>query len=79
MLNKVIATIKKYNMLSFGDSIVIGVSGGADSVCLTDILNSIKDQYNLNITLVHINHNIRGEEADTMVTTLRFLAMKLKN
>lgn len=63
MLNKVIATIKKYNMLSFGDSIVIGVSGGADSVCLTDILNSIKDQYNLNITLVHINHNIRGEEA----------------
>lgn len=63
MLDKVRATIKKYNMLSMGDSIVIGVSGGADSVCLTDVLNSLKDEYSLDITLVHINHNIRGEEA----------------
>ena len=63
MLNKVIATIKKYNMLSFGDNVVIGVSGGADSVCLTDILNTLKMEYKLNITIIHINHNIRGEEA----------------
>ncbi len=63
MLDKIRAAIKKYNMLSYGDSVVIGVSGGADSVCLTDVLNSLKEEYNLDITLVHINHNIRGEEA----------------
>lgn len=63
MLDKVISTIKKYNMLSYGDKIVIGVSGGADSVCLTDVINSLKSEYQLDITLVHINHNIRGEEA----------------
>lgn len=63
MLDKIRATIEKYNMLSYGDRIIIGVSGGADSVCLTDILNSLKEEYCLDITLVHINHNIRGEEA----------------
>lgn len=63
MLDKIRATIEKYNMLSYGDKIIIGVSGGADSVCLTDVLNSLKEEYNLDITLVHINHNIRGEEA----------------
>lgn len=63
MLDKVMTAIKKYNMLSKFDTVVIGVSGGADSVCLTDVLNSIKDEYSLNIILVHINHNIRGAEA----------------
>lgn len=63
MLDKIRAAIEKFNMLSYGDSVIIGVSGGADSVCLTDALNSLKDEYNLDITLVHINHNIRGEEA----------------
>ncbi len=63
MLDKVLATIKKYNMIEKGDKIVIGVSGGADSVCLTDILNKVKKEIEIEIILVHINHNIRGEEA----------------
>lgn len=63
MLDKIRATIKKFNMLTYGDSVVIGVSGGADSVCLTDVLNSLKEEYSLDITLVHVNHNIRGREA----------------
>lgn len=63
MLDKIRATIEKFNMLSYGDSVIIGVSGGADSVCLTDVLNSLKKEFSLSITLVHINHNIRGDEA----------------
>ncbi len=63
MLDKVKETIEKYNMLSCGDRVIIGVSGGADSVCLTDVLNDLRDIYSLEIILVHINHNIRGEEA----------------
>jgi tRNA(ile)-lysidine synthetase len=64
MLDKVIKTISQFNMIKKGDNIVIGVSGGADSVCLLDVLNSLKDDFMLNLTIVHINHNIRGEEAD---------------
>lgn len=63
VIKKVKQTIKKYNMLAQGERVIIGVSGGADSVCLTDILNRLKEEYGIIITLVHINHNIRGEEA----------------
>ncbi len=64
MLTKVKNTIEKFNMLEKGDSVVIGVSGGADSVCLAHIMDCLKEEYALHIILVHINHNIRGEDAD---------------
>nr|MCR5607624.1 tRNA lysidine(34) synthetase TilS [Lachnospiraceae bacterium] len=44
--------------------IVAGVSGGADSVCLLEILYNLKKKYNYTIDVVHINHCIRGKEAD---------------
>lgn len=79
MLAKVRETIEKYNMLNKGDRIAVGVSGGADSVCLTDVLNRLKDEYRLSITLVHINHNIRGEEAERDEQFVRELALKYGN
>ncbi len=59
MKEKVIETIKKFNMLKHGDSVVIGLSGGADSVSLAHILLGLKDEYSLELTAVHVNHNIR--------------------
>ena len=44
MKDKVIKTIKKYNLINKGDKIVLGVSGGPDSISMLDILNSIKDE-----------------------------------
>lgn len=64
MIKKVINTINKYNLIKKGDSIVIGLSGGADSVCLTLVLNKLKEEYNLKLKAVHINHKLRGEESD---------------
>lgn len=64
MIDKVIQTISQFNMIRKGDTIVVGVSGGADSVCLLDILCSFKEDFDLKIIAVHINHNIRGKEAD---------------
>jgi len=64
MNKKVLNTIKKYNMLSFGDRVVCGVSGGADSMALICFLLSIKDEFNLSLTVCHINHKLRGEEAE---------------
>ena len=64
MKPKVIQTIKKYNLINSGDKIVLGVSGGPDSIAMLDILNQLKDEMNFEIYVVHINHNIRGKDAD---------------
>lgn len=64
MKNKVIETIKKYNLIESGDKIVLGVSGGPDSISMLNILNEIKDEYKFEIYVAHINHMIREEAED---------------
>lgn len=59
----VLSVIKRYNMLENCDRIVVGLSGGADSVCLLSVLNSLKDEYGFSLVAAHINHGIRGAEA----------------
>ena len=44
MKQKIIETIKKYNLINSGDKIVLGVSGGPDSIAMLDILNQLKDK-----------------------------------
>ncbi len=56
-------TIIANSMLIANDKIIVGVSGGADSMCLLHFLLSIKQEYNLELIVAHINHNLRGEEA----------------
>ena len=58
-MKKVCEYIKLNNLLDKNDNIILGVSGGADSVCLLYIMNELKSEYNLDITAVHINHMIR--------------------
>ncbi len=62
--DKVVSTIEKYQMLEKGDRVAVGFSGGADSVCLLHTLYTLKDRYNLDLVACHINHMLRGEEAD---------------
>ncbi len=64
MINKVIETIEKYNMISPGDTVTVGLSGGADSVCLLGVLINLRERFSFDVQAVHINHCIRGEEAD---------------
>ncbi|MCI8655198.1 MAG: tRNA lysidine(34) synthetase TilS [Clostridia bacterium] len=63
MKNKVLETIKKYNLISDGDKIVLGVSGGPDSIAMLDILKEIKneDTINFDIVVAHVNHMIRED------------------
>lgn len=63
MKQKILQTIKKYNLIEENDSVVIGVSGGPDSICLLHILNELKQELNFKIYVAHINHMIR-QEAD---------------
>jgi len=62
MLAKVTKTLKKYEMLAQGEKVVLGVSGGADSVAMLYALNELID-YGLDLIIAHLNHGIRGDEA----------------
>ena len=63
MFDKVKRYIKKWHMIEEGDHIIIGVSGGADSVCLLFVLSEIRKTIPFDITVVHVNHGLRGEAA----------------
>ncbi len=57
-------TIKKHSMLSENDSILLGLSGGPDSVCLALILDEIKKDFNLSVNAVYVNHGLRPDEVE---------------
>lgn len=59
MLEKVLKTITKYNLIESGDRIVLGVSGGPDSICMLEILNKLKKDLKFEIFVAHINHGLR--------------------
>lgn len=64
ILIKVQDTIKHYKMLKDGDTVLIAVSSGPDSVCLLHVLKQLQDEYNLSLHIAHLNHGFRGEEAE---------------
>lgn len=61
MVSKVEQYAKSWNMMEKGDRIVVGLSGGADSVALLLVLQILKQEYELDLFAVHINHGIREE------------------
>ena len=63
MINKVLEYVKKYRMIEPEDTIVAGISGGADSVCLLFILLEIRRRIPFFLRAVHINHGIRPDAA----------------
>ncbi|MGN1302283.1 MAG: tRNA lysidine(34) synthetase TilS [Clostridia bacterium] len=67
-MTEVLETIKKYNLIESGDKLVLGVSGGPDSISMLNILNDIRNDKNLHmefdIIVAHVNHMIRKEAKD---------------
>ena len=59
LLKKVHAYIKKYHMIQPGDKIIVGLSGGADSVCLFYMLLALREVFSISVEAAHINHMIR--------------------
>ena len=64
MITKFLETVNRYSMFASGDRVVVGLSGGADSMCLADMLFKLKDELNIIVEAAHINHGIRGNESD---------------
>lgn len=63
MISKVFDFIKQNKILEHNDSVLLGVSGGADSICMLYILDELKSEMSLKLSVVHVNHMIRGEDA----------------
>ena len=61
MIDAVLKTIQKYNLINANDKIVLGVSGGPDSLFMLDILNKLKEKLQIELVVAHINHMIRAE------------------
>lgn len=64
MITKILSVIKKYNLIEHGETVIVGVSGGPDSICLLHVLNSIADSLGIRLFVVHVNHMLRGEESE---------------
>ena len=73
MLKKISDFIQTNRLFAPGDTVVVAVSGGADSVALLDILVSLRD-LNLNLVAAHLNHMLRGDESDGDEEFVRSLA-----
>ena len=73
---QVLNTIKKYNLINENDIVLIGVSGGPDSICLLHILNTLKEKLKIKIYVAHVNHMIR-KEADSETEYVRNICNNL--
>lgn len=63
MLEEVLRFIRREKMITEGDTVLVGISGGADSVCLLCVLDRLKEQIDFTLGAVHVEHGIRGEES----------------
>lgn len=64
MRNAVSETLRAYSMLQKGDCVTVGLSGGADSVCLLHILYTLRTELSVTLQAVHVHHGIRSAAAD---------------
>lgn len=67
MLHKMIAFMSEFHMIEPGDCVIAGVSGGADSVCLLDLLLALRESVPFTLSVLHVDHGIRcdaGEDAE---------------
>jgi tRNA(Ile)-lysidine synthase len=78
LLERVKETIERYAMLAQGERVLVAVSGGVDSVVLLDILCRLAAEYTLKLTIAHLDHGLRGEEAQEDARFVARLARKEK-
>ena len=62
---RVVRSIQEYGLVSAGERLVVAVSGGADSVCLLHILTQWQKESGVKLHIAHLNHQLRGAEADS--------------
>ncbi len=63
MVKQFLQFVYENALLEDGDHVLVAFSGGADSVCLLHTMLELKKQFDIEVDAVHVNHNLRGEEA----------------
>ena len=74
VLERVQQTIARYGMFAPGQRVGVAVSGGADSVCLLDVLVALAPRWDLRLYVLHLDHQLRGEESTADAEFVRELA-----
>ncbi len=77
MLEKVLNAIKRFSLIEKGDTVTVALSGGADSVALLHSLLSLQNELSITVNAAHLNHGIRGEEADRDEAFVKKLCLEL--
>lgn len=76
LIKKVQNTIFQHNLFSRGDKILLAVSGGPDSSAMLDIFSRLKNKYDLQLAIAHMNYGLRGRDSDRDERFVRELAEK---
>ncbi len=74
LLRQVRRTIEAYNLIRQGEALVVGASGGPDSLCLLHVLQRLAGEYDLALHVAHLHHGLRGPDADADAGFVRRLA-----
>ena len=77
IIKKVDNTILKYRMIGRGDRVIVAVSGGVDSVCLLDVLHSLKGVLGIELAAAHFDHGLRPDEDASETEFVKSLAASL--
>ena len=77
LLRQVERTIDRYHSLAKGDRLIVGVSGGVDSMVLLHLLNSYRPTLDLSLIVAHVNHGLRPEESEKEFELVRTEANRL--
>jgi tRNA(Ile)-lysidine synthase len=77
LLDRVVQTIECHGMFASGDRVAVAVSGGADSVCVLHVLLDLAPRLDLTLSVLHVNHNLRGDASRGDAEFVRCLAARL--
>ena len=77
-MDEILDFIKEHKLVKRGDVVGVGVSGGVDSMCLLHYLNSVKEQLDIEVVGIHINHGIREESFDEAIIDPSYINDKYK-
>ena len=63
MFRKILQYCKREKLIEKGDHVLAGVSGGADSVCMLQLLVMLQKEMEFSLEVIHVEHGIRGDES----------------
>ena len=73
-MDRIRHSVRCHGLLRRGEPVVVGVSGGADSLCLLHLLCRLTSEYELSLHVAHLNHCLRGDESDADADFVREVA-----